>query len=265
MHSYYEMIGYQHPGGPVAEGAPPVPDMSRTSFFIDFDGTLIDPCPRPGDVRVPRAAHEALGDLVRLTGGAVALITGRDLDEVRRLLPDFDGAIIAAHGAEWRLGGRVERHPMANSPEVKQMARIAAAFAATDPRMTVEPKATGVAIHVRDAPDLEGEAYRFMEGLHAHFPNFAVSRGRGYTELRPIGTSRLNALRAMMTRPPFLGRTPLYVGDDMLDEQAMRYVAELGGVAIKVGDSESFATHRLRSPAHLHRCLSSWCAAEPVA
>lgn len=262
MPSYYEIIGHQHPGGPVAEGCPPAPDFKTTSLFLDLDGTLVELCDEPGEVKMPASLLRDLDVLCRLTEGATALVSGRDMADLRQLVPGFKGAMIAGQGAEWSLGDRVERHPLAGSQKVAQITAIVRAFTDTDPRLILEPKAAGVAVHCRRAPEMVSEVYKFLQGTQVHYPDFVVVQGKRDIEIRPAGLNRRDAVRDMSDVPPFRGRRPIYIGDDILDEQAMEFVVQRGGLAIKVGESESWATHRLHTPAEARDCLSAWCAEE---
>ena len=85
------------------------------ALFLDLDGTLFDITAVPADVSVPAGLSATLGQLQRALGGAVAILTGRKIDEVDRLLAPARIAAAGVHGAELRL--RRMPRPRARRPE----------------------------------------------------------------------------------------------------------------------------------------------------
>ncbi|SFP64832.1 trehalose-phosphatase [Tranquillimonas alkanivorans] len=255
---FYEMMGFQHPGGVCFEGCPPAPNLSTTALLIDFDGTLIDMAETPDQTFVPKEVPETMSRLAEAAGGAVAVITGRSVDEVRRLLPGYTGAIVGGHGAEVLVGTDHWVHPLAGSETVAKMTQIAHALTALDPRLIVEPKPAGVAVHCLRVPEMHSRICKFMDAIRQQFPEFDVCCGRRAVELRPRDVNRADAVIRLLDRTPFKGRRPVYFGDDQLDERAMEYVVGTGGFAIKVGDAESYASHRLRGSKEVRDCLEVW-------
>jgi trehalose 6-phosphate phosphatase len=88
-----------------------------------------------------------------------------------------------------------------------------------------------------------------------------VHRGKFVFEIRPAGFSKRGAVEAFMRLPPFAGRVPVFVGDDVTDEDGFAMVNALKGVSIRVGDSSpSQAQYRLANVAQ----VIQWLRALPL-
>lgn len=90
----------------------------------------------------------------------------------------------------------------------------------------------------------------------------ALLRGKMVVEAKPGGASKGNAIEAFLQEPPFAGRTPVFVGDDITDEVGFTTVQRLQGFGVKIGEGTSAARHRLDSPAALLDQLHTVAAAK---
>lgn len=238
------------------------PDLpADAALFLDFDGCLVDIAARPDAIVVPQTLPGLLDSLHRRLDGAVALISGRNVADLRRYLPDFPGAIAGSHGAEMALPGKRIEPVDAAELDVGTLHGQARDLAAHDSRLMVEPKPHGVVMHYRAAPDLAGWVDRAMTGLASHYPALAVQPAKMAVELRPRNAGKNRALARLMQFPDFAGRLPVYAGDDLTDEIAMTEAQARGGFAIKVGEGETGARYRLSDPAALARWLDSGLSA----
>ena len=259
---FYEMTGFAPADLGPTDGSPGAPRFERTALFLNFDGTLVDLADTPDAIRIEARLSALLGDLRTRLGGALCIITGRPMQAVERHLPGYRGDVIAAHGVERRVAGKLEVHPLAGSDAVERLQGVVVSFARLDPAFLVERKPAGVVLHFRQKPDLFSEAYRFMESISGHFPDFRVQPAKMAVEMKPADVGKVTALRWLMAHAPYAGRTPWYFGDDDADEPAMEWVAAQGGCACKVGDGETHATHRLDSVAAVHDTLAQWLERE---
>lgn len=216
-------------------GLPGLPPADRAALLLDMDGTLLDIAPRPDAVVVPPGLIADLRSLRARTGGALAVITGRPIAEIDALLGDAPAAVAGEHGAAIRFapGGTVERAPLPQPPA--DWLAEAERLVARHPGAMLERKQRGFVLHYRAAPEA-GAALR--AGLDA-----IVAPGAGRFELmpasmawevRPRGVDKGVALRALMRRPPFAGRLPVFLGDDVTDEDGIRAARELGGAGFRV-------------------------------
>ena len=123
------------------------------------------------------------------------------------------------------------------------------AFAAARPGLEYEAKAFGGALHYRAAPELEDAAIAFAE-RQALLHGLWLKPGKCVVELVNRGADKGGAVRAFMEEEPFAGALPVFVGDDLTDEDGFRAVGELGGFGVIVGArAGTLARHSLESPA----------------
>ncbi|MFN4059992.1 MAG: trehalose-phosphatase [Paracoccus hibiscisoli] len=224
------------------------------ALFLDFDGCLVDIAPRPDAVVVTPALRDRLSALHRRQGGAVALISGRDVADLRGHLPDFPGFVAGSHGSELSLEpGRITTLHQVDF-DAPALHRAARDRAAPHPALLVEEKPHGVALHYRDAPQLRDFVETVMQDLAAQHPHLVLQPAKMALELRPGGVGKDSAMAHLLTLPPFAGRMPVFAGDDTTDEPAMAHAQSQGGFAIKIGDGPTAAHHRLSDPA----ALAAW-------
>ncbi|MCC6306735.1 MAG: trehalose-phosphatase [Rhodobacteraceae bacterium] len=224
---------------------PPVPGPGE-ALFLDFDGTLVGIAPRPDAIVLPPGLGALLADLHGRLGGAVAIVSGRSLDDLRARLAGFPGRIAGSHGGE--IEG-LAADPAGPDPALVASLHAAARRAAATAGLLLEPKAQGAAFHYRHRPALAAAARRRAAALAAAFPGFAVQSARMAVEVRPARVSKERALERLMALAPYAGRRPVYAGDDATDEAALAWVARRGGIAVRVGAGASVAPWRLADPA----------------
>jgi trehalose 6-phosphate phosphatase len=238
---------------------PPLPHISgqRCAWFLDVDGTLLEIEARPDRVTADVQLLRLLEDLAGISGGAVALVSGRSLDQLDRIFKHYRLPAAASHGVERRLpDGTVENTATEVPPG--SLARITA-FAAQHPGLLVERKPFSVGLHYRARPELEDIVLEAMEKIHAELDNDArLMRGKMVVEILPAVASKGSAIRSFMQTVPFEGRLPVFAGDDVTDEYGFEVVNELGGMSIRIGDAAgSAAKWQLRNVADLRAWLQS--------
>jgi len=205
-----------------------------TALLLDLDGTLIDFAPTPDAVVVPPGLDDALRRLCSRLGGALAIVTGRPVAQIDALLPGVATAVAGEHGGAIRhtATGPIERgeHPPVPAAWLAEAEAALAAY----PGALLERKAHGVTLHFRQAPQAGPFMRTLAESLLARLPSHALLSGSMVWEVRPRGIDKGRAVRALMARPPFLGRTPLFVGDDVTDEDAIAVARAMGGTGLRV-------------------------------
>jgi trehalose 6-phosphate phosphatase len=242
-----------------------MPDLPHSpdgwAFFLDIDGTLIDIAPTPDAVVVPAGLPEALAALVAATGGAVAVLTGRDLATVDRLFAPILLPAGAVHGSLLRdaHGAIIGDPPAAGLSAVRE--RLAA-FVEANPAALLEDKGTAVAVHFRVDPGLESAAEAAVgEAMAATGEGLAVQPGKMVFEVRPAGADKGAALDVFMQSQDFRGRRPIAVGDDLTDESMFRAALAHGGAAFRVGTPPpgrtSVAATAFAGPAEVRAWLSA--------
>lgn len=212
-----------------------LPPFARLALLLDLDGTLLDLAPAPSAVQVPEGLADLLEQLATRLGGALAVVSGRPVEQVAALLPRLRITIIGEHGATICRGPDLplERAALPEVPE--RWREVARDLAAAHPGVLLEEKRHGFVLHYRGAKGAEA-------ALHAGLDHLVATWGEAFTvvptvmgwELRPIGANKGSAIRTLLGRPPFAGRVPLFIGDDVTDEDAIRAARELGGFGLKV-------------------------------
>jgi len=218
------------------------PDLGRListapiALFLDFDGTLVDIAATPDAIDVPSGLADRLAKLSAQLGGRLALVSGRAIEDLELHLGELAFACAGSHGAA-RRGASGQWLGPGPTPIPALVVAEVAAFAEASGALH-EPKAHGVALHSRIAPQLEQRCSEFMAQLAARH-HLDVKRGKLVAELVQPGTNKGAAVRAFMAENPFKGARPILVGDDVTDEDGFAAVVEHGGLAVTVGPRDS--------------------------
>lgn len=212
---------------------PPPAPSDDWAWFLDIDGTLIDIAPTPSAVSIPLQLPTLLDQVSERWGGALALVSGRSLDNVRQLVAPFDPPAAGLHGLERRSadGSLARAHPPADLDQVRGKLGDAERW----PGVLLEDKGLALAIHYRQNPAREADCRALAERVVAEHPSFSVQAGRMVFEVKPRGWDKGAAVRAFMAEPPFAGRRPVFIGDDLTDEFGFAAANELGGLSVLVG------------------------------
>lgn len=224
---------------------PTIP-LTQLALFTDFDGTLVSIAPRPDQVIIPPAVFTAVRQLQLKTGGATAIITGRSLLSINDLLPLEGLAMAGSHGAEWQLHG--ESHSVGQITSAFDPIRPALNKFAQDHNLLLEDKSFAIAVHFRQAPELEPRLDEFLQTLVTSTSPLTVMQGKAIREVKPKTIDKGTAITRFMQQAPFAQRKPLYLGDDVTDEAGFECVNQSGGMSIKVGPGPTCAQHRLANP-----------------
>ena len=226
--------------------APAPPPLRRDqALFLDFDGTLVEIAPAPSLVQVPAELPRLLGELVDRLDGAVAVVSGRPLDELARMLAPFAGGIAGDHGLERRYGdGNVTRCHA--HPELERFRPLVAGFAARHERILLEDKGGSLALHYRLAPSLAAGCHTLVrQAAQASGGELVAVAGKMVIELMPRSGGKGQAITDFLADAPFRGRQPVFIGDDTTDEDGFAAVNRLGGVSVHVGGGATIACHHL--------------------
>jgi trehalose 6-phosphate phosphatase len=203
------------------------------AVFLDIDGTLLNIAATPDDVIVPPGLHVLLHALAAAEGGALALVSGRALADIDRL---FGRGLAAAaeHGAILRdATGRISRS-IERDPALAGLAAPLRAAVAVRPGTLLEEKEFGLVLHWRTAPEWNSELTKIAESLAGPYPQLTLLSAHAALEIRQRGSDKASALSHFMRMPPFEGRMPVFVGDDLTDEPAIAWANAFGGRGLHV-------------------------------
>jgi trehalose 6-phosphate phosphatase len=232
---------------------PDLPSLSGAhALFLDFDGTLAPIVDRPDLAVLPDRLRPALETLFKALQGAIAVVSGREIGQLERLLAPFSPALAGGHGVAIRESDRrlikTESAPPASLPHI---ADTIEAFARLREGLLVERKARGVALHFRARPDLERACRDEAERALRDAPDWRLIAGKMVFEIAPKDETKGHAMEILLDHSPFRGRIPVAIGDDATDEDMFRVANARGGFAIKVGAGASLAQYRVADPAEL--------------
>jgi trehalose 6-phosphate phosphatase len=214
----------------------PPADVRQCAILLDIDGTILDIAPTPREVSVPPTLRHTLARLQELTGGALALVSGRLLADIDLIFAPLKLAAVGGHGAELRSMPNAEpqRRAASLSPELR---RSLARLTGLGPGILVEDKGYSLALHYRLAPELAPALQAAVVAICDQMPAGTVDvlPGKAVVEVKPVRVGKASAVVELMKHAPFRGRRPIFIGDDVTDEPVFGVIAQFGGLGFSVG------------------------------
>ena len=229
--------------------------LTGSAYFLDVDGTLLEIKPRPEDVVADQSLRALLTELLAAAQGALALVSGRRIDDLDRIFGPLMLPAVGLHGAEIRFPDGARLAPQMGAMDEVRPPLLD--FAASRPGVRLEDKGAALAVHFRQAPEFAGDVLEFLETL-AQQSGLAVQPGKMVAELKNPHHNKGSGIAALLAHPPFLGRTPVFIGDDLTDESGFSFVNAQGGISVRAGSAETVtqARYGLRDPAEVRAALS---------
>jgi len=240
-------------------------DVAADALFLDFDGTLVELAPQPENIVVPPELIPLLQRLQQASHGAVAVVSGRPLDQLDFFLAPLRLPMAGVHGVERRTAdGRTMAQPV---PDVHHLREILLPFVSAHSDLQLEIKRGALALHYRNAPHLEQRCIETMTAAIQREPAFTLLHGKMVVEAKPH-VNKGDAIAAFLKEAPFHGRRPVFIGDDVTDEAgfALLQSEAMRGLGIKVGSGPSQALARVAGTVDVLRLLhAALAAADPSA
>jgi trehalose 6-phosphate phosphatase len=225
---------------------------------LDFDGTLAPIVPSADEATIRPRSRRWLRALAGHPSVAVAVISGRAVDDLVGRV-GLDRAVYAGnHGLEFRYGERSVVHPgaAAHRETVRTVAERLADRAGEIPGCHVEDKALTLTVHYRKTPPHRRDDVRAMvETVVATVDSdLRVTAGKEIREIRPpVEWDKGSAISALASAAP--DATTAYVGDDLTDEDVFEAFGP-DDVGVRVGPSaDTAATHELPDTSHVAALL----------
>jgi trehalose 6-phosphate phosphatase len=216
----------------------------RVCLFLDVDGTLLDFAPTPDGALVDDALLVLLSRLRETLGGALALISGRTLEQIDAMFRPLALPAAGIHGFERRSAAGAVYRPAASGSELDRVRHWLRSVALPCSGLLLEDKVHSLALHYRLAPQAAGCALDAARGALAWLgPGYEIIEGEKVVELKPAGLNKATAIEAFMSEPPFTGCVPVFLGDDLTDFDGFAAVRSHGGVDIAVGNRASARWH----------------------
>ena len=233
-------------------------DLRTSAILLDIDGTILDLAPTPHEVLVPETLCSTLTQVREAAGGALALVSGRPIGDIDFIFAPLELPAIGGHGAEIRPnpeGHTYEQRAVSLDRELRrQLREIAERF----PGVGMEDKGYSFALHYRLALeqglDVVDAVFRVCKKFLPE--TYELLTGKAVIEVKSPGFDKGTAVTELMTYPPFAGRTPIFIGDDVTDEAAFEVMPDLGGVAYSVGRKVPGINGRFQSPTEVRNWLA---------
>lgn len=232
--------------------------LNEVAILLDIDGTLLDLAATPREVWVPPGLADTLNRLVARTSGALALVSGRSLNDIDLIFAPALFAAVGGHGAEIRLPGDSEAIATHAPPMDRELKRRLAAIAKLAPGILIEDKGYSLALHYRLAPHAAQAIYAEVARLRAELPNapIEVLPGKSVCEIKHSGFTKATGVRELLAAKPFRGRRPLFIGDDVTDETVFAIMPEFNGLSFSVGRRAAGVAGHFEAPADVRAFLA---------
>lgn len=202
------------------------------AWFLDVDGTLIEIAPTPSAIHIPPELPGILDRLSRRHDGALALVSGRSIENIAQLTSPFRFPSAGLHGLEREApGGMLIRPP--KLPGIDSVRKMLSPLAGGG--VLIEDKGWSIAVHYRQAPERAEECRKVVEIAVASHPEFTLLAGKMVFEIKPAGYDKGSSLRDFMAVAPFAGRVPVFVGDDVTDEYGFEAANSMNGISVLIG------------------------------
>lgn len=241
----------------------PIVKARELLVLFDFDGTLVEIAPTPAEVSLSEARKRVLGELLSLSDCTVGVVSGRTIDELRRLIGFAQMFYVGCHGMEWAApdGECYMSWPDRVRLDALRSLRQEMCTAAVDfPGVVVEDKALALALHYRQAAPGTALAARreFVRAVHWYQQQgvkLELLTGKEVIEAKLPGSTKSDAVGQIWARyaPAAL---PIYIGDDVTDEGAFAVIANAGmSILVAAKPRPTAAVFHLANPSEVYAFL----------
>ncbi len=226
------------------------------ALFLDVDGTLLEFSEKFNEIKADKELVNNLNQIQFLIKGSIALISGRQIEDLDNIFFPLQLPAAGQHGLEIRKQkGIIEVLTRINLPEkiLSSLKRLKD----KNHGIVLEYKKNSIAIHFRAAPSLENKIKKYVSQLLEGEQNFDFIKGNKVIEIKPNFLNKGTAISNFMNEEPFLKKLPVFIGDDTTDEDGFKYVNSIQGISIKVGENKnSLAKYKLKSVSEVNFCLN---------
>jgi trehalose 6-phosphate phosphatase len=245
---------------------PPL-DYRTSALFLDVDGTLIDIAARPEDVSVPSGLISDLTRLARRLDGALAFVSGRTIAILDILFDPLRLPAAGAHGGEMRFEPGQGSILQVGGALSGRLRAALGNLAATHRGLIAEDKLVGFAVHYRANPPISEHLRTAIAAVVAAEadPTLAILDGHFVFEVKRATYDKGAAVDAFMQREPFVGRRPVFVGDDITDDAAFAVLPRFGGTGHSVARNAANAVRSFESAGEVRAWLTHFATCQEAA
>lgn len=223
-------------------------DVLNCAILLDVDGTILDIASTPDGVKAENGLADTLDRLHMMSGGALALVSGRPISDLDRIFAPHKFPAVGCHGAELRVAANMPAtFKSALADDIK---RCLSGLHDPVRGVLVEDKGYTLALHYRLAPQ---EKYRLADAVanctsHIDPDSIEILPGKFVFDIKPSQFNKGTAVLELMQEKPFLGRKPIFIGDDVTDESAISVLHLFEGIGMAVGNEIRGAHHIFETP-----------------
>ncbi|MGD2140357.1 MAG: trehalose-phosphatase [Burkholderiales bacterium] len=242
-----------------AESALSLTPSTDWALFLDVDGTILHLRDTPDGVQASAQLLDVLESILIELDGAVALVSGRSIDNLDALFAPHRLPTAGLHGLQ-RRSADGSLHEVGESAALETLRAPLLQLASSSARIILEDKGHALAVHYRLEPEMEAEISKRVEELAKPFSGeLHVMHGKMVSEIKPKLADKGSAIRDFMSETPFKGRVAVFIGDDTTDEDGFRLVNSINGYSVRVGDSgRTAARWRLPGVDEVIAWLQTW-------
>jgi trehalose 6-phosphate phosphatase len=217
---------------------PPPPSLALDNcLFLDVDGTLLEFTNTPSQTLADPDIKTLLADVAQRLSGALALVSGREINTMDQLFAPLRLPAAGLHGVERRDASGTLHGASFLDVRLNRVRTELGLLADSYPGTIIEDKGRNIAVHYRLAPQFADLVRNSVAAITAPLADdYQLQEGMMMVEIKPRGYTKGSAIDAFMREAPFAGRRPVFIGDDLTDLDGFAAVEALGGVSIGVGD-----------------------------
>ena len=210
-------------------------DIQKVALFLDVDGTLYEIVSSPSLIKPCFKLQKKLQTTRNRLGGALALISGRSLDDLDRIFENDKISVAGNHGAQLRDTLRLREY-QANTENIKRIAHKIRELLNGQKNIEIENKGSNLSVHFRNSTIDRKEINKIIMELVKYEPKLTFLKGKEVLEVKPLSYNKGTAISYFMRTKPFIKRRPIFIGDDVSDEDGFETVNKIGGWSVRVGN-----------------------------
>ena len=210
-------------------------DIQQIALFLDVDGTLYDIENSPSLIKPCFRLQKKLYTISNRLRGALGLISGRSLDDLDRIFDNNKIPLAGNHGAQLRDALRTNEY-QADTGNIKGIAHKIKELLNEQKNIEIENKGSNLTVHFRNSTIDRKEINKIIMELVKYEPKLTFLKGKEVIEVKPLSYNKGTAISYFMRTKPFIKRRPIFIGDDVSDEDGFETVNNKGGWSVRVGN-----------------------------
>ena len=210
-------------------------DIQQVALFLDVDGTLYEIENSPSLIKPCFRLQKKLHTIRNRLGGALGLISGRSLDDLDRIFDQNKMPVAGNHGAQLRDALRIKEY-QADTENINGIALKIEESLNGQKNIEIENKGSNITVHFRNSTINRKEINKIIMELIKYEPKLTFLKGKEVLEVKPLSHNKGTAISYFMRTKPFTKRRPIFIGDDVSDEDGFETVNKKGGWSVRVGN-----------------------------